>query len=115
MREYIEIGSTPCDEECAQVGADDYAERSRKECRAYIGQLGRTLAAAGKEKPEGLALVVRGQSHDFGTYHEVACRFDDSDEDACELAYWIEANGPTRWDDIARVELGLVELGSAEL
>jgi len=41
MSDYITLGPTPYAEDCAQVGRDDYFERSRKECRAYIGQLER--------------------------------------------------------------------------
>ena len=107
MIEYVEIGSTPCNEECAQVGAPDYSERSRKECNAYINQLHRIIVAAGKEIPDGFRLFIKGNSHEFGTYHEVACKFNDNNEVACDLAYWVENNCPANWDDQARKELGI--------
>ena len=115
MNEYIEIGSTPCDEECAQVGADDYSVRAKKECRAYINQLTRMITAAGKEIPDGFRLVVKGNAHDFGTYHEVACKFSDDNEAACELAYWVESNAPTNWDEQAKLELASAEGGFPRL
>lgn len=105
MKEYIEIGSTPCDEECSQVGAEDYSSRTKRECRAYINQLTRMIGAADKTIPDGFSLVIRSQSHDFGTYHEVACKFDSENEAACELAYWVDENAPTKWDEQARTEL----------
>lgn len=106
----IEIGSTPCEEECAQVGTDDYSVRARKECKAYINQLRRFIVSKGFDNvtiESKIRLLIKSNSHDFGTYHEVACRFDESNEEACNIAYMLEGNGPTRWDALARAELGL--------
>ena len=105
MMEYIELGSVPCDEPCAQVGDDDYRERARRECRAYINQLTRMIKSAGKEIPEGFRLVIKSNPHDFGTYHEIACKFQDDNEAACELAYWVDENAPSLWDGEALREL----------
>lgn len=109
MREYLEIGATPCEENCAQVGSPDYTERARKECKAYINQLWRFIK---KEKgldpdaaPTSFNLVVRSQPHDFGSYYEVAARYDDINADAADLAYFLESEGPTTWDDEAKKEL----------
>ena len=37
--ENLNIGSTPNEEECAQVGSADYYARAIKECRAYMAQI----------------------------------------------------------------------------
>ncbi|WP_232232567.1 hypothetical protein [Cupriavidus sp. amp6] len=39
----IEVGPVPAEESCAQVGRDDYSERSRRECAVYIRQLQRVF------------------------------------------------------------------------
>jgi len=43
MKETIYIGSSPPEEDCAQVGEEGYHAQSRRECRAYINQLYRFL------------------------------------------------------------------------
>ena len=63
MVETIEIGSAPCDEQCAQVGESNYPERSRAECRAFINQIKRVMG----EPPEGVGLFIKSNAHDFGT------------------------------------------------
>lgn len=99
--EILEIGATPCEETCTQVGTDNYMERATKECRTFIHQLRRLF---GKE-PEGATLFVRACEHDSGTYHEVAVRFDRTNDAASDYAYKIEAECPANWDDAARKEL----------
>ena len=39
MRDYIEIGSTPHDEDCAQVGSENYAKRAKYECEMFAKQI----------------------------------------------------------------------------
>jgi hypothetical protein len=110
MIDYIEIGSSPWGEECAQLGSEGYSERGRAECRAYVGQLYRLLEANGfrrDELPEGFSLGVKGNSHDFGTYYEVVCRFNADDERSVDIAYWLEGNSQELWDDSAKMELKL--------
>ena len=43
VMEYIEIGATPYDEDCAQVGAENYRKDAMKEMNAYINQLNRSF------------------------------------------------------------------------
>lgn len=110
MNEYIFIGSVPYDEECAQVGADNYAEQSRKESKAYVEQLWRILKEKrGIEKPvEGFDIVVKNEYHDFGTYKEVAVKFDYDNDEAVKLAYEVEGElTPANWDEVAKQQLGL--------
>ena len=95
MREYLEIGATPCEEDCAQVGSDDYHVRARGECRRFIEAIRQVCGA----EPEGAALVIKSNPHDFGSYLEVAVRFDDEDEAACAYAYKVEAEAPSTWPE----------------
>jgi hypothetical protein len=112
-RETLELGSSPCDEDCAQVGTDNYQEQSRKECRAYVNQLLRLLRkqfgvnAADAIACDTLSVSTKSFAHDFGSYKEVVVKFDDSHPQAIEMAFWLESNLPSEWDTMARVELGL--------
>ena len=103
MRETLEIGSSPCNEECAQVGQDGYSLRAAKECQAFKNQLIRVFG----EPPEGARLKIKGSSHDFGTYYEVAVSFNVENEIAAEYAFKLEGEGPTEWDQEAKTELGI--------
>jgi hypothetical protein len=112
MKDYIELGSTPTDEQCAQLGkSDDYDLRAAQECAAYINQLWRILelqfALTRDSNPYQFSLVRKSNRHDFGTYYEVAVRYDDNDKHAVEVAFWLDGNTPNKWDDEARKELGL--------
>lgn len=109
--EHIYIGPVPCEEACAQVGDPNYYEKAKPECKAFIRQLWRTIE---KEKgltsdsaPDSFCLTIKSEQHDFGLYHEVVAKFDENDETAMELAYWVESNTPMNWDAQAKRELGL--------
>jgi len=101
-KDSIEIGSSPSDEDCSQVGSEGYYERMKKETKAFINQIRRTLG----NEPSGAQLKVKGFPHDFGTYHEVICVFDETDVEAEKYCIKVESDAPSRWDDIARRELG---------
>jgi hypothetical protein len=106
MREHVDLGgTTPPDEACAQVGsrAYDYAERARREARAYIGQLRRTFG----DEPDGARLGVKSHAHDFGTYYTVVCHFDADDAAAGAYAFRCDDEAPRCWDEMALRELHL--------
>jgi hypothetical protein len=94
MRDWIDLGSGPPDEPCAQVGTDGYYDRARRECRAYIALLRRHL---GKE-PEGAELSIRSNQHDFGTYLSVVCWYDAAKPESLDYAFRCEGHGPQEWD-----------------
>lgn len=107
--EYITLGATPCDEDCAQVGKDNYSVQAKKECVAYIKQLWRILKSRGiNEFTAPIELVIKSNPHDFGNYLEVNCKFNSNNEEASDLAYELDACAPSNWDDEAREELGMV-------
>lgn len=93
-RDYIDIGSSPCEEDCAQVGSPDYERRARTECARFIELIRKTLGP----EPEGAHLAVRSNPHDFGVYYEVVCFFQDDDEEAKKYAFRCQDDAPTRWD-----------------
>lgn len=108
-KEIVYLGSAPSEEEVAQVGSPDFAERARNEVRAYIAQLTRYIEARNRRIPEGFQLRIELQPHDFGDYYEVTARFDGECKESWELAMFLEDESPENWDDIAKKELGLLE------
>ena len=94
MRDYLSIGCTPCDEECAQVGSENYRKRAIIECTRYI-QLLRGIFG---DEPEGARFSIKAFPHDFGSYHEVVIYFDDDNEEAIEYAFNVENNCPSTWE-----------------
>ena len=101
MNDYLEIGSVPAAEECAQVGADDYQRLSRIECEVFGDQIRRHYPV-----PEKGAIRSKSFQHDFGSYREVCCYY--SDEESREWAYEVECDPKGvlgSWDDPARALL----------
>lgn len=105
MKEVVELGATPVNEPCAQVGSEGYAEVALKECRAYRAQLRRVYLAAHGELPEGLTLFIKTTRHDFGEPKEVAAKFEEADRKALNAAFWLQDNLPYNWDTEAKIQL----------
>lgn len=93
-REYIEIGPSPAEESCAQVGEDGYIVNALSECRRFIDLIRRKLGP----EPEGASLEVKKFPHDFGYYVEVVCYFDESKPASVDYAFRVEANAPAKWE-----------------
>lgn len=98
QRDYIEIGSSPYGESCAQVGSEHYARLSSIECQVYAAQLKRMF-------PDG-EFGVKSFAHDFGSYKEVVAYFYPDSEDAMmEAAFEAERSGPEFWDEEAKAAI----------
>ena len=95
MRDYIVIGSTPCGEECAQLGTEGYYKKAMAESKRFIQLLRKTFG----DEPFGALLAIKAFDHDFGTYHEVVCYFQDDNEEAMNYAYRCENETPETWDE----------------
>jgi hypothetical protein len=96
MFDTLEIGSTPCDEACQQVGTKDYdPHKARLECQRFRTQLRQQFG----EEPEGAKLIIKGNPHDFGTYYEVACKYEMGNEKAEEYAFNCESEAWPQWRD----------------
>jgi hypothetical protein len=102
MQQYFDIGPTPCDEECAQVGTDDYYRKAKIECTAFKNQLRRHF---GDEKRHNCMLVTRTNAHEFGDYYEVVCFYLDQDPESEKFADKIANETPITWDDEAKLEI----------
>lgn len=101
--DYVDVGSSPYGEDCAQVGSENYAEQSRKELKAYARQLIRQFG----QPPQGASLIIKAFPHDFGTYHELVVKYNEDNEEAAHYAFKLEGDGPEFWDDEAKKELGI--------
>lgn len=107
MNDYIEIGSAPCDEACVQVDPHkDYLPAMRAEFNRFIDLIRKKLGS----EPEGARLQVKSNPHDFGTYLEVACYYDDENEEAKTYAYLCESDAPKTWDDDKPLEKRDIEV-----
>jgi hypothetical protein len=94
MRDFIEIGSSPAEEDCAQVGQPDFREKATEEMRRFIELIRKALGP----EPEGAKLAIKWFPHDFGTYGEVVCYFDDDNEKARDYAFKCEVEAPSKWE-----------------
>lgn len=107
MRDTLMISDStaPCDEDCLQVGTENYKVRATAQGLRFIALIRATL---GKE-PEGAELFIKWNPHDFGYYPTIECRFDTDNEAAREYAFKCEGNLPTQWgpltDEEARAEV----------
>ena len=96
-RTSLEIAPVPCDEECQQVGTENYdQDLAYKESMAFLKQLERTFPKVG-----GAYLKVKSYPHDFGNYYEVVAFFDEMNDEECEWAFNMEGSVPLKWDDEA--------------
>jgi hypothetical protein len=94
MKDFIDVGCSPTGESCAQVGTDEYHQRARRECRAYIAQLRRLFGT----EPDGAHLSIKSNPHDFGSYLSVICQYDDQLPTSVEYAFRCESESPETWD-----------------
>lgn len=98
--DYLNIGSTPPEEDCLGVGH----ALARKETEIYCRQLEREFPA-GK-------FSVKGFDHDFGRYHEVVAWYGEELEVATNEAAFEAECGRGEWDEEALVELAAAGIRS---
>jgi hypothetical protein len=95
MKDYLTLGPVPSGEDCAQIGDDDYHRKSREEGARFISLLRQVCGP----EPPGARLCLKSFPHDFGTYYEVCCTYEDTNEPAIDYAFHVEAHTPESWDD----------------
>jgi len=93
MEDYINIGSGPADEDCAQLGSEGYYEQAKLECSLLKEVMIKELGVP----PPGARLAVKGFNHDFGRYYELVCIYNDESPEARNYAFQCEANLPMEW------------------
>lgn len=102
MRDYVWLGASPTNEDCAQVGFPGYHDRAMAELREF-----KRMMEEHWPPPEGLACsyVIKSQPHDFGTYYELAAAFDPENDEESTWAFDAEVETPDEWDQAARDKL----------
>lgn len=103
--DYVYLGSAPTHEDCAQVGDEDYAEKVREELFRYRQLLEHKFGTP----PSGAAFRQKKESHDFGSYYEMAVAFDPNDAEALAFALFVEDNAPLNWSDTEKVTFNFEE------
>lgn len=93
MRDYVSIGPAPYVEDCAQVGTDGYRLRAKIECQMHILCIRQKLGL----EPEGARLAIKSFPHDFGSYLEVVCYYNDDFSQAVAYAFACESHSPATW------------------
>lgn len=89
MRDYIELGPVPAEEECQAVGMSSYDDAAaRAECERYKALLEKKFPTAD--------FAIKKFNHDFGSYREVVVYIDDNDD---PIAFHVDRNLPQTWDD----------------
>ena len=92
--ERLEIGGSPCEEDCAALGVtEDFERLNRAECRAYIAALSRFYG----EAPTDSWYLLNSNPHEFGTYREAAIRYNANDKAGREYAWRVES-GLLTWE-----------------
>lgn len=106
MLEYLEIGSSPANEDCAQVGTENYHRDAGDECIRFKQQLNKIFGPLREElglhsdRSERInTFETKSFPHDFGRYFEVVVWYDDDSEDSLDFAYFVESHSPLTWHD----------------
>ena len=94
MRDYLDIGPVPAEEDCVQVGVDNYMALAKPECNRFIARIREVVGI----EPEGAHLAVKSNPHDFGSYLSVVCYWDTDNEVAEAYAFRCESDGPLTWE-----------------
>lgn len=95
MMDYEQYDTTPCEEDCAQIGQSDYQKRVRLEFKAMKDQLIRLF---GDPEPHKVFFGMMSNAHDFGTYWD----FKMSYEEWNDYTKLIDKSWPDRWDAEAK-------------
>lgn len=107
----LEIGSTPAEEQCQQVGAENYALLAKKECKIYKEMLER-LFPIPEHLQQEVYFYIKANPHDLGTYYEVAIKFNAAISEVVDFVYNVDEKAPSVWDETALTQLrneGLIE------
>lgn len=88
MTDYVYIGSSPCDEDCAQVGSPRYYELSRLELNQFKAAIIQKMG----QPPDGCSLIVKEG--------EIVAKYEVGNEKAEAYAFSCEDGAPATWEEV---------------
>lgn len=106
--DYLNLGSAPCEEDCAQVGSSNYTILANLEMDLYIDQLNRQFSDLIEN--DLIFFHKKWFNHDFGRYGEVVVSYNPDKEESFHAALYVENNIPYNWDEEAVKERKRIEL-----
>ena len=95
MESLIELGQTPSNEICAEVGINNYEIIAKKNCQRFINLLRKTFGP----EPENTKLKIKQFNNDFGIYYEVVYIYDPNNKTSSNYAFNCEHNAPLNWNE----------------
>lgn len=94
--DYLDFGSSPYDENCAQTGIDSPG-KVKAECRKYLAQIIKRFPIPRDVKAR---FTMKMNPHDFGSYPDVRVEYDTTDAKSGSFAFFCERNMPATWGDV---------------
>lgn len=102
--EFIELGPTPCNEECIPVNSDwNYRPAMIFECDTYVKQLQRVFS----DLKDNNHFIMKRFPHDFGDYYEVVITF--ADDESGKYAFQVDEEVGIKCSEWDSVSLTLLE------
>ncbi|MBI4671767.1 MAG: hypothetical protein HY741_08890 [Chloroflexi bacterium] len=98
--DWIDLDTTPVEEQGAQVGEPDALRKMKDEARRMQALLRQKLG----EPPMGVSFGVYRNEHDFGPYYSLRVYYDTTSSDAVAYALACEGEFPETWNDTTPVD-----------
>lgn len=94
-RNFLELSCVPEEEDCAQVGEENYDEDAQIQCSNYIMLLRKLFPDFAQYD---VVFKTKANPHDFGTYYEVVAEYEEGSVGE-QYALYIEHYLPLKWND----------------
>ena len=100
MKQFVELGNCPYNEEGVQVSKEEYLEEMSKESLKYIALLRKKFFQAIKYNCKFSIKSFQGY---FGNYQEVVINYDTEDHNAIRYAFFVDNHLPAKWNNDGEV------------
>ena len=100
MKEFVELGNCPYEEEGVQVSKEEYLEDMKKESLKYITLLRKKFSQASNYNCK---FNIKSFPSYLGNYQEVVISYDNEDYAAIRYAFFVDNHLPARWSDDGEV------------
>ena len=110
MKQYLELGNCPYNEEGVQVSKEEYLEKMILESLNYITLLRIKFPQANKYNCK---FSIKSFPSYIGNHQEVVINYDTEDGNAIRYAFFVDSHLPAKWSDDG--EIAFDEKGSRDL